>query len=635
MILPFRFHLPGGYGPAAEVLCNELAGPRLVFANTQATVIRAPLTCAWLLWRELSERGWPVSRIEDPWGPDQPPIGFEPWSPEQAPAGRELLRPLVEEGILREHIASWGRDLLDGMTPYQLSVPAWVDHRPYLLAIWACGAGKTLGTLLPAVLRVWQLFRLYQRMGALPGSIAIVAPAKARRVWRKQVAQYTHLPVCLILPPSEQGPGYQKPEDYYRECLDAKRIAIFMVGSESLPDHWSALQAFDVRVVLYDEIHLLRNHKRWESKKGADGRKGKPTRADNQAAAALSVAELPRVALRIGASATPLGTGRPRALYAPLTLLDVGGLGLYNGQYGAAEPGGFTRRFCDGHETEQGWWDDSGSANLDELAQRTAFYRHEVSHTDSHGMLPPLRWEVVELEQDQLGRGVSRKEIEKAVAGEGVESGPALKMEVSIALCASQKMPVALEDAVEALEQGEKVVSFLPRRLLCERFGVAARQRLDKVGLKQVTVLMGHGGHTQRARDRMAKEYEECPGPIWLVGTGEAWGTSVDGLQCTGFAQILGLPWSPELLEQWKGRFDRQGSKGALVRLYVGPAGTVDSRIIPRLIQEIGVIEQFMRADSLKGASLRLQNREDVDKFQKRIIALALAADTSDVDLPD
>lgn len=635
MILPFRFHLPPGYGEAAEVLCNELAGPRMLFNNARGVVLRAPLTCAWLLWRELAERGWPVTQVEGPWSDHQPPITPDPWSPEQAPAGRELLRPLVEEGVLRTHVASWGRDLLDGMTPYQLSVPAWVEHRPYLLAIWACGAGKTLGTLLPAVLRAWQLWRAARATWAYPGSIVIVAPAKARRVWRKQVAQYTHLPICLILPPSEQGAGYQKPEDYYQECLSARRIPIFMVGSESLPDHWAVLKALNVRVVLFDEIHLLRNHARWQSVKGADGRKNKPVRANNQTSAALSVAELPNVNLRIGASATPLGTGRPRALYAPLTLLDVGGLGLYNGQYGAAEPGGFTRRFCEGHETPEGWWDDSGSANLDELMRRTLYYRHEVSHTDSHGMLPPLRWEVVELEADQLGRSVGRKELEKAIAGEGVSRGPALKMEVAIAMCASQKMPAALEDAVEALAQGEKVVSFLPRRMLCERFGVAARQRLDKAGLKQVTVLMGHGGHTQRARDRMAKEYEECPGPIWLVGTGEAWGTSVDGLQCTGFAQILGLPWSPELLEQWKGRFDRQGSKGALVRLYVGPAGTVDSRIIPRLIEEIGVIEQFMRADSLKGASLRLQNRDDVDKFQARIIDAALNADTSDVDLPD
>lgn len=617
MILPFRFTLPLNFAPAAADLCKELAGPK-AYVDPQQVVIAAPLSSAWLVHQELVDRGWPVV-CKAPWSAQTPAFGGDPWAEPDVVYGRDQVQRMVDVGILKDFIPEWGTSLMAGLAPYQASLVGWTAARPYFLAIWGCGAGKTFGGLLAVLHRVFQL----QQQRRSPGPVVVVAPAKARRVWRRQPAQYANLRPHVLLPPSERRKGYQDTSDYLVECRDTRTVPLIMVGLESLADHWREIAATQPSVVLFDELHLLRDRKRWEQVPGDDGQRVLSLR-DNRSAAAYQLATLPSIRLRGGLSATPLGTGRPRSLYAQLTLLDPGSLGKY---------WDYAARYCGAHQHEMGFMDDSGATAVEELALRTSFYRHEVTHRDSHGALPPLRWEVVKLEPSELGRAVGKRDLMREIKATEADA----KVELGIALCASQKMPVALADLLEMLQDGQKIVSFLPRRSLCERYGNLVSDKLTGP-LEKVPLFVGHGGHSQTARDQMLEDFIAAPGAAVLVGTGEAWGTSVDGLNCAHFAQILMLPWTPELFEQWRGRFDRRGlnrDTGTLIRIYVGPSGTIDSRILSRLEEEIGVIEQFMRAEALEGAALRIRGRDDQEAFRRRMIAWALDAETDSADLPE
>ena len=91
----------------------------------------------------------------------------------------------------------------------------------------------------------------------------------------------------------------------------------------------------------------------------------------------------------------------------------------------------------------------------------------------------------------------------------------------------------------------------------------------------------------------MVAEFHDRVGAAMLVGTGQAFGTSIDGLQVADFAGICML--TPRLgeLSQWKGRFDRRDDREAavatLVRIYLA-SGTVDDAIVSALSRQFPVI---------------------------------------------
>lgn len=289
---------------------------------------------------------------------------------------------------------------------------------------------------------------------------------------------------------------------------------------------------------------------------------------------------------------------------------------------------GYASKNCDAHEhAELGFMVDTGATNLEELRARASFFVHEVSYQESHGHLPPLRWEVYEVEQGRQGKPTGKRELEREI-GRG---GPDAKMELAIALAASRKEKAAIEDMLEVVRWGQKVVIFTIRHHLCERLQTQLVEALKRAKL-DVPVFWGHGGHSQKFRDEQFEGFISAPGAAVFNGTGDAWGTAVDGFQCAHLAQILGFPWTPTQLDQWKGRFDRpeEGkTEGTVVRFYYA-AGTIEDKVISRLVERIGNIEQFMSADSLKGAAAKLNQREDDEAFRKKMIAWALSSGGSD-----
>ena len=60
--------------------------------------------------------------------------------------GHEVLTRRIMKGEVKPFV----RDLV---TPYQLRNIGWADQRPWVMNVWPCGSGKTLGSLLSALTR--------------------------------------------------------------------------------------------------------------------------------------------------------------------------------------------------------------------------------------------------------------------------------------------------------------------------------------------------------------------------------------------------------------------------------------------------------------------------------------------------
>jgi len=104
-----------------------------------------------------------------------------------------------------------------------------------------------------------------------------------------------------------------------------------------------------------------------------------------------------------------------------------------------------------------------------------------------------------------------------------------------------------------------------------------------------------------------------------LIGTGQAFGTAVDGMQTTDLAIFAMLPWKPGDFVQWKGRFDRLGGRATLLKVIVA-TGTYDERVIEILVDKFGPIQQMLEADELQGLGTKLLGLEDRDAIVASII---------------
>ena len=130
----------------------------------------------------------------------------------------------------------------------------------------------------------------------------------------------------------------------------------------------------------------------------------------------------------------------------------------------------------------------------------------------------------------------------------------------------------------------------------------------------------------------MLASYIASEGSCVLVGTGEAWGTGIDGLQCTDAAIFALLPYTPGQLDQWEGRFTRHGQDRPVVIYYPIAEGTADEHLASILLDKLPAVEALVGIDSLEGAADALAGTEtDGEAFAAGILsALRDAQDDED-----
>ena len=180
------------------------------------------------------------------------------------------------------------------------------------------------------------------------------------------------------------------------------------------------------------------------------------------------------------------------------------------------------------------------------------------------------------------------------------------------------------------MESEHKVVVFTARRRDADELAEALRKA--KGTGAPAHVWCGHGDHSQPDRRKMLAEYIACEGRCVLVGTGEAWGTGIDGLQCTDAAIFALLPFTPGQLDQWEGRFTRHGQDRPVTILYPIAEGTADEHLASILIDKLPAVEALVGIDSLEGASEALSGHEDDPNVFAAGVLSALRAAKEDDD---
>ena len=414
-----------------------------------------------------------------------------------------------------------------------------------------------------------------------------------------------------------------------------------MVGWEALSSWFHNLQDLHALNIVFDESHKGKAKARWEAqplrakddpkyaelraaleqrggilKENEDGEEVMLLPLDNIASCASRLAQ--RAKRRLATTATPL-PDRVRDLWGQLDLIEPFQWGRHRD---------FVLRYCDAVPSLYGGLDDRGTSNLPELAERLTWVVHRVAGKVARASLPPKRrepWYIPESEQSKPTGGW--KNAAKAAA----KLGHAAMLELRLFAAASAKRGPVMRRASEHFESKHKVVIFTGRKLDCEDLSKAAHA-LKGPG-KPAAIWVGHGGHSQQERRKMLREYMEHPGPCLLIGTGEAWGTAIDGLQCTDAAIFALLPPTPGALDQWEGRFTRLGQDRPVIIYYPIATGTADEHLATILLDKLPAVEFLAPTDSLDGAAEALSGHEaDPHEFARAVLDALSRADADDDD---
>ena len=436
-----------------------------------------------------------------------------------------LIRPFVLDGFL---------------TPYQEQGWKLSANEPGFMLWWACGSGKTLAAL------------LWAASGPPNQKVIIVTRAPTKRQWQREAQNYTL---------------------YRPEVLTGKTP--YEPTSDIVVLSWATLQGWGDYLlrwarggplaVIWDEIH---KGKGWKRKERLVARDGSVYHSwlDNRAAAAAKLAH--GATRRLGLTATPV-RDRRSDLWAQLDL-------VLPKQFGTNWD--FIHQFCDARPGKYGGIYASGTSNCDELKQRLRAVTHVVTRAEMSKHLPPKRRQLVYLGKEDQSRPAGFKQAMKQAAKRGANA----LFEMQLLEAASRKRTWIASTVRDAVENGQKVAVLTGRRKDCESLASMIRTKL-----KTYPVWSGHGGDSIMERDKMVSEYAATEDPCAFIGTTDAFGEAVDGLQNTDLVVFGLLPWTPGQVIQAEGRFSRHGSKRAVNIMYTVAEGTVDEHVADMLLEKL------------------------------------------------
>jgi SWI/SNF-related matrix-associated actin-dependent regulator 1 of chromatin subfamily A len=480
--------------------------------------------------------------------------------PRRSPGAARAAQPWLRE---------WVPNFL---TSYQREGIAWALGKPGQSSHfhWSAGSGKTLGAI------VWDL-------AAGPSLSVVVTKAAIRPTWARELETYTQGVHFEVL--DGETPGE------LTGSIPLDRPVVLVTGYDTLPGWIDALVKLRPHSVVFDEIHHVKSHQRWQAEVGlGDERKVSFSLKENRAAACYRLSRIAK--RRLGLTATPI-TDRVRDLWAQLDLVHPGEWGTY---------WDWARRYAGATENTFGGMDDRGKSNLGELKRRLSYVSHRVPYSLANRDLPPKRRLITYVkvcDQNRAEGGIS-KELKKAA-----KFGPTAILEARLMEAASRKRKVVLAHARDALEGGLKVTIFTGRRVDCERLAAEAEGWKESWKGHRLSLFSGHGGDSPERREELRRLYMASPGPALLVGTGDAWGTGLD-LQDTDLAIFAMLPYTPGQIIQYEGRFARLGQKRLVLIRYFIAEGTVDEHVAAILLGKLPAVERATNSDEITGLGREL-----------------------------
>ena len=228
---------------------------------------------------------------------------------------------------LRPWVAEW-------LMPHQREAIAWAAKRSGAFFFHAPGAGKTASAL------AWALL--------VPGRFVWVTRAISRLSHRREIER---LSTCKVQVVEGFAPVEFLPET---DCV--------ILGHEALPHHVDALVKWGFESLVLDELHKLKQPKRFDAVESDGHVEFIPKNNIANAAMRLSKA----ATRRCGTTATPI-KNRVRDLWAQLDLIQPG---LWGRRIVWAD------RYCDRRPSGFGGFDDRGASHQDELRDRLSIVGH-------------------------------------------------------------------------------------------------------------------------------------------------------------------------------------------------------------------------------------------------------------------
>lgn len=413
------------------------------------------------------------------------------------------------------------------------------------------------------------------------GPRVVITKAAARSTWKEECEKWTNMKPILLL---GQTPNVE---------ITCTRDQLYITAWETLIYWKDALVAARPEVLVMDEIHMGKASKRAKPVVNVNGVTEWES-MDNMTAAARAIAGASHS--RLGLTATPVPNG-VRDLWAQLDLCEPWQYGGGLSKFGVA--------YCDGHHNGYGM-EYKGYSNGDELTARLKFSKHCITQASVAKHMPPKRRQVTRLEradQDKPEAGFAR-EIRAAgkQAQQGTEEGHAALFEILLQEAASRKRKYVVDQVTDALRAGLKVVVFTGRRRDCDTLGAA----ITAAAPSGAKVWTAHGGSPDGYRDQVRHEYmghgdiPRHPGPCCIVGTGDAWGESVN-LQDTDVAFFVMIPYTPRQIRQWEGRFQRMGGMRSVLIRYILAVGTVDEDVADNLLGKLPPVVDIVNDEELDG----------------------------------
>lgn len=461
--------------------------------------------------------------------------------------------------IVPPEVYDWVPDFL---TSYQRRGLLWATRRRAAHFWWSCGSGKTLASA------YWALM--------YPGPVVVVTRATVRNQFAREVQRIAQVKTLALFG--------QQPR---LELLLDEQPRVVVLGWEILP-HWvDTLVAWVAKQraaskhplfasAIYDELHKGKQWKRQE--RYIDERDNVAWRdLTNQSAAAARLSDA--MDRRLGLTATPI----PNTLADLWSQLDIIERWCWGTNWD------FVHRYCDAKPAPLGRGiDTTGRSNVAELTARLREVSNIVKSAEAYADLPPKRRQVTFLgASDQNTPSSFNADMKRAA-----RSGKQALFEMRLAEAAARKRDWVTAEAVEALANGQKVVVFTGRKVDVDRLADSILKGVRKLKLTIPAVFAAHGETDPAEREAMAASYGRETGPALLVGTGQAFGESIDGLQTTDLAILAMLPWTPKEIEQQEGRFTRRGQDRPVRIVYPIAEGTVDEHVADLLLVKLDAVDE-------------------------------------------
>jgi len=487
-----------------------------------------------------------------------------------------------------DNIMYRGNKLKDYLTPYQkIVLTKYIEYEAVYLK-WAGGAGKTLASLL------WAYYNY------TPGTtkILVITTSGAKAQWEMAA--------------KEVFGGKAKVSVLYGESpLDIDQTAdLLIVNYDIIAAQEMSIESWFLgktnRIFISDEIHKLKNWRRAETVLNDEGQLQSNT-LSTTAAVGNRIARLGT--RRLGLSATPYSIG-VGDLWAQLDCLEPDCWGD-NWQ--------FVHGYCDAMPGARGGLDTTGESNVDELRQRLRSMMHTVSRTELERSLPGKRRELIRLSKEQLN--AAHKEAKEELR-QAMKLGEESFWEAQVGVAASMKRNWTVDTVVQTMLSGRRCVVLTSRRAEVDNIAIAVKKKLPKE-LKD-NVLYSHGGSELSVREKHRLLYKDFTNKtMCLIGTHDAWGTAIDGLQSTDVAIMNSLPTTAKTIGQSETRFTRQGQDRPVTIMYPIAEGTIDEIVNSRLLSRLDTLKDLLDGESESEAAGRtLAGLDDAPQTLKNILEI-------------